>query len=103
MNDANPTRIKPIIPINRNIPRNDRFLTVLYPNSAMHANIIAASTNADRMVSGLFVIATNNNGVITMPNVAAYTNNSAAARAGDIENARAWVQIDNANPPNSKI
>ena len=103
INEANPTKIKPIIPIVKNTPRKDKFLTVLYPNNAMHANIAAANTNANNIVYGLFVIATNSSGVITTPINTAYNANNNAAVAGFMWNARTCAQIDNANPPNNNI
>ena len=44
--EINPTKINPIMPMNKNIPKNDKFFAVLYPNNAIHPNITAAITNA---------------------------------------------------------
>ena len=77
-----PTTIKPIMPMVKNVPMNDRSLIVLYPNIAMQPNINAATPNAHRIDSGLTDRATAINGVMVTPINTEYSANSNAAVAG---------------------
>ena len=103
INEANPNKINPIMPMNKNMPKKDKSLTVLYPNNAMHANITAAIINADNIDNGLIANTAINSGVITTPVNTAYNANNSAPTDGLKLNARTWAQIANANPPNSNI
>ena len=70
------------MPMNKNMRKNDRSRTVLYPNIAMQPNITAAITKANSIVNGLFVIEINSSGVITIPINTAYKANNRPAVNG---------------------
>ena len=88
------------MPRNKNTPKKDKSLTVLYPNKDMQPNINAANTIANKIEIGLD---TKIIGEITTPIITEYKNSNQAALDGFIENARACAQMDTARPPNAII